>query len=111
MDNRLNAAAKAKHANFQMASNTFMEKCHIFLDNREEWNNWRLHALTTKNISVFCHISRWIKKVLLILKMFLIFAWQLFPSASESCYRCQVQATVKMRIKTLRIDSEERVGQ
>lgn len=67
--------AAAKHANFQVTLNTFMQKCHVFLDNREERDNWRLHALTTKNIPVLGHVSGWIKKVLEILQVFLILAW------------------------------------
>lgn len=51
-----------------------MQKCDIFLDNREKWDNWRLHALAAEDVAIFCHISRWIKKILKVSEVLFILA-------------------------------------
>lgn len=67
-----------------------MQKCDIFLDNREKWDNWRLHALAAEDVAIFCHVSRWIKKILKVSEVLFILAGQLFPSASETSHWCQI---------------------
>lgn len=59
---------------FSLFDITFMQKCDIFLDNREKWDNWRLHALAAEDVAVLCHVSRWIKKILKVSEVLLILA-------------------------------------
>lgn len=80
-----------------------MQKRNIFLDNREEWNNWRLHALTAKDIAIFGHVSRWVKEILKVSKMLFILAWQLLPCTSESSNWCQIKTTEKDNFPLLAI--------
>lgn len=59
---------------FSLFDITFMQKCDIFLDNREKWDNWRLHALAAEDVAIFCHVSRWIKKILKVSEVLFILA-------------------------------------
>lgn len=70
-----------------------MQKCNVFLDNRKEWNNWWLHALTAKDVAILGHVSRRVKEILKVSKVLFILAWQLLPCTSESCYWCQIKTT------------------
>lgn len=80
-----------------------MEESKVLLDNWEEGDYGRLEVLIVKNIAVFGHISGRVKEVLKVLKELLILAGKLFPGASQSGDRGQIQATArqkKLKMKT-----------
>jgi hypothetical protein len=47
---------------------TFVEKCEVLLDDREQGDDRRLQILTTEDVAVLRHVSGRIKQVLEILE-------------------------------------------